>query len=327
MHKVYVVGGKYSTVGDALIFMVQERIIAAKGYCFVSNIKEASLVIIGGGGTLYSRERDNDQTFKDKKYDFPLGDLLVCREKGIPIVVCGAGWQEFQGTDNLAAWIEILRYANYISVRDQASKEELLKLLKRDIDVFPDVAFAKEIPVLTSPTLPDTIAVSIGKGIDDTRREHISKLLEGLSSKYTFRWMPFDLDEHVEYKRYWIPKFGGTLAIDERWEGKFIPNTSACFGTIQACRGVISTRLHALIMSILANRPILHLSKHNWKVEAQVRDIFKGKGYRYLINTHDNAAENLKKAFECFEDKEVIETFKKIQLENRLLARKHFDHL
>lgn len=328
MKKIYLVGGKWSTVGDKLIYDVQEQELCRQGWLLTSNMKDANVVLIGGGGTLYSRTERNDENYQGRLLDYPLKDLLEARDRKIPIVVAGAGYQRFDGIQNEAAWKEVLSVAKSISVRDRASAEAVRNLIgKTPIDVWPDMAFRTKImptPVVSKTTL----AVAIGQeGLTEERKLAFEKLLVALKPYYTFLWVPFDVSEYHLYKDYWMPKFGGELVIDELFCGNFIPDVFTTIGAFQHCAGIISTRLHALLLAIMVNRPILHAGKINPKVAAQAQDLFPIVVYPGLVSLEETTGTLVEVTHKIFHKHEYEDLFQKIAFNNYPTSLNHFKFL
>lgn len=328
MKKIYLVGGKWSTIGDKLIYNIQERELCRRGFALTCNMKDADIVVIGGGGTLYSRLGRMTQEYNGQALDYPLTDLLEARDRGAKIIVAGAGYQGFDGEANRDAWRQVLLAASSISVRDVASAHAVSELIgnSKPIEVWPDMAFGLQVEE-TEPMLKRTIAVSIGQeGLTEERREAIEKLLPYLAASYSLVWIPFDQAELVAYHSHYIPKFGGTLLSDEVFATHYmIPNVSMAIGAFQSCSGIFSTRLHALLLAIMVGRPILHAGKINPKVAAQVKDLFGVADYPGMVSMQEPTKELVNRAHIIFNSLPVKEIFKDIYQKSKPLSVKHFN--
>jgi len=259
--KIIILSGAGSTYGDSMDFSVIENWLHELGVSEIilnpiSIPNDARGIIIGGGGIIY----DEDVCLGGNKNPYIYQDyILSAKNKSIPVIGLGLGWQGLPLGSGKKVWIENLNSMEFLTTRNKQTANYLKEigvsskiipttapafgLLDREVDIPEyDVGLLTHPPFLVTndcfrPEWKDWLSI------------FLEKLCDNLAQNYSVRiitFCPFFNDEFEKMRSKNI-KF---TKIDDSRE---------ILGTIKKSKFCITITLHALISAAVASRKILAL--------------------------------------------------------------------
>jgi len=243
-------------------------------------IKKADLLISGGGSLL------QDVT-SWKSIGYYLSVMLIakiCRKK-LVLYSQGIGPVNMKFNRILIKWI--VNKADYISVRDEESKEELERLgIKKEIEVVPDPVMAMTLSseeekgrvLLPNQDNKKRLGVYLRDWkVDSSFYKKVKKVLKwALNEGWEIVFVPMHHPDDIEIAREMSKEIPSSLV----YEGDNSPvNILSLTNTMDY---ILSMRLHGLIMASVRKVPFIGLS-YDPKVDRFVQTLKVGK----TINIHD----------------------------------------
>lgn len=233
----------------------------------IAALKKADVLISGGGSLL------QDITgWKSVVYYLSIVVIAKLLRKKVVFYAQGIGPVNMKFNRILIGWIAST--VDYISVRDEQSKEELIKMgVKKEIEVVPD-------PVLTLKATPKESPKNDKKRlgvylrnwkVENAFFEKVKDILNWFSDKgWEIVFIPMHYPEDVQVSKKMSDSLPGSII----YSGNRLPQNILDFtGTMDY---VIGMRLHSLIMAAAAGVPYMGLS-YDPKVKSFVETMGVGK--------------------------------------------------
>jgi len=301
--RILVIGASnMGNIGDDLIALsIGKHLRNAKSDCAISfsdfNVSKADLndfdlVIVGGGGIVYSMGRaENNETENLANYfKFP----YWANDLSIPCVIVGVGIPEnpdhlFRDPYVIEFLTKALSYVSAIIVRDNLSKITLEAITKKQVILLPDLVFsyAREYPYYQSVN-------------DIIKSNSIAFIGEIFSKKLTFfnnlLTSYFD-DDYKMFKGkdiYYIVMSNDDECHKEQFITLLASKGIECYihdirtasiydalNIFKNMSGVITTRFHGLVLSIISGCPAITV------------DISYGKNSRLIMDYFPSIKNNL----------------------------------
>ncbi len=326
--RVFLISAKFTSIGDVAITQVQEQELLRRGYIITPDPLQADIVMICGGGLLYSRANEQTWNWDNKKIDLRIFNIKRALGVGAKLVVLGSGCQTIEV--NKEDYLEVLKKAEFISLRDKGSIEEIEKNLSYKFDnaeSHGDLVFGlyDKNQNHVTPHRNKSIVISIRTEEDSEVLLSTRKLLSKLG-RYEKIWIPHGKMDYINYNKEWIPQYGGHL-IGHLLDDRFIPEPHLYIELLRSSSGSITHRLHGLLMAILVGRPVLSLSEGVNKVEYQIERLFGKDRYKYIAAGNSSVNELLNKFNEMLLDKNIYDQFNEIANKEFLDVQNHYKKL
>jgi polysaccharide pyruvyl transferase CsaB len=232
-----------------------------------SIVKELNVLIIGGGGLLM------DMYKRDAPLYSTLG--LLAHYAGCRVLIYGVGAGPIQTKQGAFFIRQLLQKANSISVRDEQSKQLLQQIgVKKEISVIGDPAFfvpspstqqksssvqrvaVTAVPYFSTQYWPQA-DVEKYNGYVKGMAQNLDELIAKKKVKVTFFSTKYPQDVQVTKHIAAQMKYGDHVQIIEQ---NLHPND-----IVELCAQhdvVIGTRLHSLILAIVAHTPVVGIGYH-----------------------------------------------------------------
>jgi len=326
MKSVYIIGAKYTSIGDMAITQALEQILLERGYIPTKNFDEAEYLILGPGGILYSREEEQIHDWNNTKVDLRLYDSLKGLGQGKSLLIIGAGSQEFYVKHQM--WKDVIESAKFIGVRDYGTTLEMrqsLGLERNDVVVAGDLSFwhYSNTRNFSKPIYPKVLTVSIRTEENTDIIESTHTLLTSLTKEgYSFIWVPHGTSDYINYQKEYIPRYGGIL-LGEAFGEVFMKEPHKYLAICRCTAGSITHRLHGILLSIITGRPVLSLSEEVKKVQYQIQHLFGTEGYKYCTES-TNKEGMLPLFLEMMKDSAIYEQFNAIAQREQTVIMNHF---
>lgn len=291
-YKVLVVGATgMGNIGDDLIAIsLGEHIRSARPECSIyfsdfrvsrSDLKDFDLIVVGGGGIVYvSLYGANDSDNLANYFKIP----LWAKELSIPCLVLGVGVQgrrdQFSLNPIAAEFLGAsLDAASAIVVRDQLTRLILAPLTKNEITVLPDpvISYADRFPYYEETYNNNSPALAfIGEIFSDrlsffnqplrNYSESVIHVLEGRDINY-FVMSNDDLPHKDKVVSFFSSKGVECHVHDLRKLA-----LEQLIELFRRVSGVVTTRFHGLVLSIIAGCPVLSIDFSSGKHARLIMD-------------------------------------------------------
>ena len=272
------------------------RPIVKRGKCRI-NTKRYIACVAGGGGFLYDYV-----TPANDNLGYYLGAMKKFIDADKPVYLIGVGTQGKFTTRGQRLIKKVLDRCDLITVRSNEAKFDLIKCgVKKEIWNSADLAFLLEpdkIDRSSEPFLNSETSQKIGIGIsvdtlgDSVRvyhpgfNEKIPPLLKKLGLKYKLLFYVFDPRFDLNFAK-------GGLLIKDTDPKKFLYK-------VKFVDGMISTRYHGLVFSLLRGIPCISIADHGDKKHRLIKRI----GYPWMIRYDEISSEKiLDKIHQIFHEK------------------------
>ena len=226
-------------------------------------IEVADVIVINGEGTLH--------------HGAEAGELLLdavnhplC--EGKPLVLINTLWQ-----DNPGSWTELLKYMDFIVVRDGRSRNALTSA-GISVMLCPDLSFYRRFRNHGEP-LPERTAFG------DSVYRDVSKQL--MSAYRAFQgpkiYLPIRSSRRHQERSPSLSMRGRIDNLKHRAraaarrlvdsEYRQLPDVDAYVSELGACSFHVTGRYHAACLSIVARVPFVAVASNSWKIESLIEDI------------------------------------------------------
>lgn len=308
-YKVLVVGATgMGNIGDDLIAMsLGGHIRSAIPGCSIyfsdfrisrSDLEDFDLIVVGGGGIVYvSQFGDNDSDNLANYFKIP----LWARELSIPCLILGVGVQgradqfsrnpiasEFLGTS--------IEAATSIVVRDQLSRSILAPLTENQITVLPDPVFsyADQLPHFQSAYdqgglhsiafIGEIFAERLSFFNQPLRNygDSIIRLLEG----HDIRYFVMSNDDLSHADR--VLSFFASKNVECRVHDLRTSSPQDLLHLFHGMSGIVTTRFHGLVLSIIAGCPALSIDLSSGKHSRLIADYLPSMRRNVIDETLDS---------------------------------------
>ena len=293
--KVLVVGASnMGNIGDDLIAKsIREQIYSTKLECSIYlsdfnvsrvDIADYDLIIVGGGGIIYSSQFGMNDTDNLSNY---LKLPLWAKELSIPCIIMGVGVQgesdQFTKDQYVCEFMnQSLSAASKIIVRDQLSKNVIGKFTNNYINVLPDLvfSFASHFPYYKTKenNACSNVFMFVGElfskkleffnNLLKASAEHIFSIFGGQDIRYCIM-----SNDDLVHKDVFV-----SLMTSKNIECKVHDlrglTPDSVLTVFREASGVITTRFHGLVLSIIAGSPVLSIDLSYGKHALLIKDYF-----------------------------------------------------
>lgn len=236
-------------------------------------MQQSDLFVLGGGGLFQTHQPFTIPAL----YSFYYSDIsvyarpvLMAQQMSVPVLLWAQGVGPLQEHESRQIAKSIFQNADFVSVRDHGSKDLLLEVgVSRDIPVFPDPSWAYQVESLpeTPHQVQDRKRIGLVLRPWSFVKGWQEKLIYALKNTvvpedYQLVWIPFQSingDNTAQSDSHYLKKI-----IEMAGDG-FQHELIDGFGVEQAasvlahCDFVITMRLHAQILALKLNKPLLCL--------------------------------------------------------------------
>lgn len=233
---------------------------------------EADMIIIGGGGLLHC-----SNAIRKKKKNSS-GTLWEINKRNIqlikvPIIIYAVGYNVFRGEPDLPVMAreaikEMIKVAKIFTVRNDGSKERLIKLIKGDenkIIRIPDSGLYVDItdPIREIDTRIKNIAIQLAFDRPNYRYKNVKNFIKGIHEVLDYNYnrpIQFWLVPHVKLDDQNIKRY-----FSKKAKIPYMPNYTACrsiMGFYKKMEVVVGMRGHANICSFGLGVPTISLVSH-----------------------------------------------------------------
>jgi len=247
-------------------------------------IKEADLVILGGGGIFNEYDPWRDQEYLTKYQDFNVfcsSIPVLSTYFQTPCVIFSVGVEPLYSEAAKRSVRTSFKLATFSSVRDFGSKKILNEIgITDDIKVYSDPAFCMELTSVTSKIKESKLTVGVSirnwkkNQLQQNWEKEIVSALDSFSNKYncTYIFLPFQQDskyglsndlEIMNNIKDLMENKSKVQIIDTPYDFKKIVNY------LQQCDMIVGMRYHSIILSIKYSIPFVGLVYSN-KVQSTI---------------------------------------------------------
>ncbi|MEM2112257.1 MAG: polysaccharide pyruvyl transferase family protein, partial [Candidatus Bathyarchaeia archaeon] len=244
------------SIRDALVGAIEQLNPAVKIVCthpppHKALVKEADLIIVGGGGLLY------DSDFANVVYY--MSYLEWAQEFQKPNIALGVGVQGIITEKGKEYYKKVLNKVDLITTRDQESRDILINHLgiSAPVHVCADLAFLLKLQLMNKTQEPEENKPILGICVRDfhpdfpPRKRHVNSVREALriiNDEFKLVFLTFSMDDyelnmklHSEFKNssFFFYNYNEGWTVE-----KFLP-------LISQCDLMLCTRYHAFIFSII----------------------------------------------------------------------------
>jgi len=231
-------------------------------------IKEADVVLVGGGSLL------QDVTSKKSIYYY-LYIIYVTKLFNKKIGLLSQGIGPIKGKINRFITGKVLRKADYVSVRDKNSIQELISigLNNEDITFAADPVINYKSKSKITNKSKTRIGISIREWKDSNIIETVNKLIERFDEdKFEFIFIPFHYDEDVKILSNIEFKYKNCIVIRDK------KSIDEIYNIISNLDLMVGVRLHSLIFASSANIPVVSIS-----YDPKVKNFLKSIGEKNIF--------------------------------------------
>lgn len=247
-----------------------------------SDIQDFDFVIVGGGGIVYSSQFGENSTDNLANY---LKLPFFAKEKSVPCALFGVGVQGLPGhlsKDPLVRdfLMESLQNTSVIVVRDSQSKTELATLTNKEVFVLPDLVFSFANQYHFYKNVFDRATsrsyafagelfsdrLSFFNNLFKSEIAKISNFLDGQEIKY-FIMSNDDLPHSELFTKLLLSRGIHCKVVDLRGLSIF-----DLLNTFRSVSGVITTRFHGLVLSLIAGCPVISVDLSFGKHSRLIRE-------------------------------------------------------
>lgn len=236
-------------------------------------MQQSDLFVLGGGGLFQTHQPFTIPAL----YSFHYSDIsgyarpvLMAQQMGLPVLLWAQGVGPLQEHESRQIAKSIFENADFVSVRDQGSKDLLVEVgVTRDIPVFPDPSWAYQVrsPRETYHELRDRKRIGLvirpWNFVKGWQEKLVNALKNTVSPRdYQLVWIPFqciDGDSTSHSDSQYLKKLielAGDGFQHELIDGSGVEKAVSVLGQ---CDFVITMRLHAQILAFKLNKPLLCL--------------------------------------------------------------------
>lgn len=308
--KVLVVGAtNMGNIGDDLLAEAIGRMVERVcGDCAVhyanfqvsrSDVSDFDLIVVGGGGIIYSSQFGANDTENLANY---LKLPIWADEAGVPCVLLGVGVQgrpRHIARDPMArAFVtRSLSVAGAVAVRDSASRNELCELAPVSVCLLPDLVFSlnaekRMIGLEHQHRFRGRVAF-VGEVFSGRLQFFTNALLSDSSGvisaigadRVYFAIMSSDDVPHARRFEGLMNSVGVNCEIKDLRAESF----DGVFGFFAELSGVVTTRFHGLVMAAMSGTPVLSVDLSFGKHSLLVRDFLPSLKECVIDETFDRA--------------------------------------